>query len=348
MAHVLLLHRPYHLYCSGGKHPPGRRVSLVPSLPRSLAFSFLGESKRRSTLFVQTLLVVWGLSLLWLKWMPFGRHDSVVCSSSINIRPVAHITLFHHPPFLLLKINFYVLIAMNRAPRHMIRWQIVRQRIHLHVWKDGRVWNSFPGGLLTLANYSDVPAAYPWKHSPPPSWNQISNPSPKFTALIYTQQASGLTPGSGGGAPLLRLLRTVARSPHVAKVTDIFSFFVPPSLWQRVPPAVCCHGTHADMVARCWFCLCRLDSHLVGQRITQTSPAPLAVHHAGHSASHHHSQPPREHWPAIQVTSNLITSKCGRRLTRPETHHWDLPGPRIVTIHLVASGVSGQLTGRPQ
>ena len=38
--------------------------------------------------------------------MPFGRHDSVVCSSSINIRPVAHITLFHHPPFLLLKINF--------------------------------------------------------------------------------------------------------------------------------------------------------------------------------------------------------------------------------------------------
>ena len=93
------------------------------------------------------------------------------------------------------------------------------------MWKDGRVWNSFPGGLLTLANYSDVPAAYPWKHSPPPSWNQISNPSPKFTALIYTQQASGLTPGSGGGAPLLRLLRTVARSPHVAKVTDIFSFF---------------------------------------------------------------------------------------------------------------------------
>ena len=103
--------------------------------------------------------------------------------------------------------------------------QIVRQRIDTHIWKDGTVWNSFPGGLLTLANFSDTPSSYPWaqrqrpvatRAPPAAEASTMTTTTQKFTALIYAQQASGFAPASN--AVLLRLLRTVARSSHVSKV----------------------------------------------------------------------------------------------------------------------------------
>jgi len=87
--------------------------------------------------------------------------------------------------------------------------QIVRQRIHQHLWKDGRVWNNFPGGLMTLDDYSDSLSQFPWQ-------TQTTNSS-RFTALIYTEQTNPLLPSSSGGA-LLRLLKAIAKSSNVARV----------------------------------------------------------------------------------------------------------------------------------
>jgi hypothetical protein len=98
------------------------------------------------------------------------------------------------------------------------------------MWKDGRVWNSFPGGLMTLSDYCDTPSQLPWngaallqqqqQHQPllptgtlVPSFTNIS----QFTALIYAQQSDG--PSSSNG-PLLHLLRVVSRSQHVQRVSQ--------------------------------------------------------------------------------------------------------------------------------
>ena len=99
-----------------------------------------------------------------------------------------------------------------------MKWQIVRQRIHQHLWKDGRVWNNFPGGLMTLDDYSDSLSQLPWQM-------QTTNSS-RFTALIYTEQPNPLLPSSSGGT-LLRLLKAIAKSSNVARVlTESVYLFV--------------------------------------------------------------------------------------------------------------------------
>ncbi len=104
--------------------------------------------------------------------------------------------------------------------------QIVRQRIHQHLWRDGRVWNSFPGGLVTLPDYTDSPSRLPWNRQQSiraaevavPHGHRVKNDS-QFTAVIYSQQQAGspLVPAPSSG-PLLHLLRIVSRSQHVARV----------------------------------------------------------------------------------------------------------------------------------
>lgn len=104
--------------------------------------------------------------------------------------------------------------------------QIVRQRIHQHLWRDGRVWNSFPGGLVTLPDYTDSPSRLPWNRQQStraaevavPHGHRVKNDS-QFTAVIYSQQQAGspLVPAPSSG-PLLHLLRVVSRSQHVARV----------------------------------------------------------------------------------------------------------------------------------
>lgn len=99
-------------------------------------------------------------------------------------------------------------------------WQIVRQRIHQHLWRDGRVWNSFPGGLMTLPDYTDSPSRLPWNgQSTSVTTSSGQSNNSQFTAVIYSQQQAGspLVPAATSG-PLLHLLRVVSRSQHVARV----------------------------------------------------------------------------------------------------------------------------------
>lgn len=121
--------------------------------------------------------------------------------------------------------------------------KIVRQRVHKHLWRDGRVWNSFPGGLVTLPEYADSPSRLPWNHLRSEQAKQhhhhleaiesssvnnttvrvqssSSQGQQQFTALIYAQQPM-VGPTSSG--PLLHLLRVVSRSQHVARVNNNIS-----------------------------------------------------------------------------------------------------------------------------
>ena len=120
--------------------------------------------------------------------------------------------------------------------------QIVRQRIYPQAARDGRAWNSFPGGLMVLPDHVDSPGRLPWnkrRHptplprslsdplpkpplvAPPPPVSVENNSSKSFTAVIYAQQQqiSPLVPSaSSSSGPLVHLLRVVAKSRHVARV----------------------------------------------------------------------------------------------------------------------------------
>lgn len=121
--------------------------------------------------------------------------------------------------------------------------QIVRDRIQQHLWRDGRVWNNFPGGLVTLPDFADSPTRLPWNQQQldrapqgrqeesvgedaggalldQGSRQQLSAAG-QFTALIYAQQM--VSPSSSG--PLLHLLRVVSKSQHVARVRVAFILF---------------------------------------------------------------------------------------------------------------------------
>jgi len=114
--------------------------------------------------------------------------------------------------------------------------EIVRQRIHQHLWKDGRVWNNFPGGLMTLDDYSDSLSRFPWQSQP------ANANSSQFTALIYTQQSNPLTPTST--SPLLRLLKAIAKSSNVARIILLWaseSPKPPPSRWSSLAQGVPLH-----------------------------------------------------------------------------------------------------------
>ena len=89
------------------------------------------------------------------------------------------------------------------------------------------MWNSFPGGLVTLPDYTDSPSRLPWNRQQQstlavahngPHGHKVKNDS-QFTAVIYSQQQAGspLVPATSSG-PLLHLLRVVSRSQHVARV----------------------------------------------------------------------------------------------------------------------------------
>jgi len=113
--------------------------------------------------------------------------------------------------------------------------EIVRQRIHQHLWKDGRVWNNFPGGLMTLDDYSDSLSQLPWQM-------QTTNSS-RFTALIYTEQPNPLLPSSSGGT-LLRLLKAIAKSSNVARIIVLWASDTPkppPSRWALLGQGVPLH-----------------------------------------------------------------------------------------------------------
>lgn len=128
--------------------------------------------------------------------------------------------------------------------------EIVRQRIHQHLWKDGRVWNSFPGGLVTLPYYTDTPSRLPWNQQQSTSMTlatggQRNKNASQFTAVIYSQQQAGspLVPATSSG-PLLHLLRVVSRSQHVARIVVVWasdSPKPPPSRWPSLTRGIPLH-----------------------------------------------------------------------------------------------------------
>ncbi|GIY37893.1 hypothetical protein CDAR_57571 [Caerostris darwini] len=89
--------------------------------------------------------------------------------------------------------------------------EIIRERVRVTAQRSSYVWNSHPGALPVLPQFSDILRDYPFylNHLDQP-------PHPKFTAVVYVAMAAHST-------PLLRLLKTLSKSAYAARVVVIWN-----------------------------------------------------------------------------------------------------------------------------
>ncbi|XP_054268099.1 exostosin-1 [Macrosteles quadrilineatus] len=113
--------------------------------------------------------------------------------------------------------------------------EIIRERLPQQKVRDGVVWNNSPGALLTLPQFSDS-----WLDLP---FYQQLRPSEGYTAVVYSQLNSAVTPASS----LHRLVRNVAASQHCQKIVVVWGGDKPPptmSRWPPLPPYISLHVLH--------------------------------------------------------------------------------------------------------
>ncbi|KAG8224634.1 hypothetical protein J437_LFUL003068 [Ladona fulva] len=189
---------------------------------------------------------------VWRDWRScFGKRCAKCTQLFSEIMSLAFILLRRHDYDI---ASCYAILFCANCSVCLIL-QIIRERLPSQPARDGLVWNSSPGGLLALPQFSDT-----WRHYPfslgvgfPVGFPGESAPSPpmgtdqdaRFTAVVYTQQQSLLAPQSGSvsSSPLHRLLKNVARSIFVARIIVICSGEkcggrLPTQRWAQLPSNV--------------------------------------------------------------------------------------------------------------
>ncbi|CAG2060232.1 unnamed protein product [Timema podura] len=105
--------------------------------------------------------------------------------------------------------------------------EIIRERLPLEPRRDGLIWNSAPGALVALPQFSDSNLHYPFYLT-----MLGAHSDPQFTAVIYAGR------GNRNMAVLFQLVRNVAHSRFVAMILVVWSGDTPPPAKPRwpVPP----------------------------------------------------------------------------------------------------------------
>ncbi|XP_076083727.1 exostosin-1b-like [Mytilus galloprovincialis] len=103
--------------------------------------------------------------------------------------------------------------------------QVVKDRVNRHLARSLAVWNSFPGALSVLQEYSTSKTQFPFYYS-----DNGTSPGHQFTAIIYATSPVMLS-----SAPLFRLIRTVAKSSYVHKMIVVWHCDIAPPPAQKWP-----------------------------------------------------------------------------------------------------------------
>lgn len=103
--------------------------------------------------------------------------------------------------------------------------QIVKDRVTTHLARSLSVWNTLPGALSVLTEYSTTKSHYPFYYD-----QNGTTPGNQFTAIIYATSPVTLT-----SAPLFRLIRTVAKSSFLHKMIIVWHCDVSPPPANRWP-----------------------------------------------------------------------------------------------------------------
>uniref|UniRef100_A0A8C4YW79 Exostosin-like 1 n=1 Tax=Gopherus evgoodei TaxID=1825980 RepID=A0A8C4YW79_9SAUR len=114
--------------------------------------------------------------------------------------------------------------------------EIIKDRLFLRESRPKFLWNTLPGGLLALPEYSTHLGDFPFYHL-----QHGSSPSGKFTAFIRA-----VSPVVSLSQPILKLIQAVSRSQHCAQILVLWSCEKPPPPRGRWPqtavPLTVIHG----------------------------------------------------------------------------------------------------------
>ncbi|XP_008941837.1 PREDICTED: exostosin-like 1, partial [Merops nubicus] len=120
--------------------------------------------------------------------------------------------------------------------------EIIRDRLLPQRSRSRFLWNTLPGGLLALPDFSTHPGDFPFYYL-----QHGSSPSEKFTAFIRAA-----SPGGSPSQPLLRLIQAVSGSQHCAQILVLWSCEKPPppsGKWpQTTVPLTIIQGTGKGLV----------------------------------------------------------------------------------------------------
>ncbi|KAG9283741.1 exostosin-1a [Astyanax mexicanus] len=122
--------------------------------------------------------------------------------------------------------------------------EIIHDRVLQHVGRSNLMWNSLPGGLFTLPQYSSYLGHFPFHYAP-----LGIKPNPKFTAVIHA-----VTPLVSQSQPILKLLVAVAKSQYCAQIIVLWNCDKPlpaKHRWPATPqPVVVIEGESKVMSSR--------------------------------------------------------------------------------------------------
>ncbi|XP_077990001.1 exostosin-1-like [Glandiceps talaboti] len=107
----------------------------------------------------------------------------------------------------------------------MTTLEIIQDRVHKHFARDKYVWNRPPGALVTLPQYSESLASFPFFTSA-----LGAKPSQSFTAVILAT-----SPLATQSTAFFKLLKNVAKSAHAAKILVLWNVDRPVPLKSKWP-----------------------------------------------------------------------------------------------------------------
>ncbi|XP_071623671.1 exostosin-like 1 isoform X3 [Heliangelus exortis] len=106
--------------------------------------------------------------------------------------------------------------------------EIIKDRLLPHRSRSRFLWNSLPGGLLALPDFSTHPGDFPFYHL-----QHGSSPSEKFTAFIRA-----VSPVGSPSQSILRLIQAVSASQYCAQILVLWDCEKPPppsGRWPQTP-----------------------------------------------------------------------------------------------------------------
>ncbi|XP_054910931.1 exostosin-1c isoform X2 [Poeciliopsis prolifica] len=104
--------------------------------------------------------------------------------------------------------------------------EIIKDRVFSHISRNRYMWNSLPGGLLVLPEFSTHLAHFPFYYL-----GLGVSPGREFTAVIHA--ASPLVSQS---QPIMKLLQVVSRSKYCSQIIILWNSEKPPPSRSKWPP----------------------------------------------------------------------------------------------------------------
>ncbi|XP_043995416.1 exostosin-1c isoform X1 [Gambusia affinis] len=104
--------------------------------------------------------------------------------------------------------------------------EIIKDRVFSHVSRNRFMWNSLPGGLLVLPEFSTHLAHFPFYYL-----GQGVSPGHEFTAVIHA-----VSPLVSQSQPIMKLLQVVSRSKYCSQIIILWNSEKPPPSRSKWPP----------------------------------------------------------------------------------------------------------------